>query len=347
MTTTQVFLKQVADEAIGVGDPSRIDCRSSRIKDPKRAEAKIRRKLRDERITELPCDGDSIEATIAEIVGVKVLCKSTRDLEIFKEELTQSVSTSGYRFAEPPDDYVAAPKPSGYRAYHAVLEIPSTLATKTHLVRVEVQVKTRLQDSWSELTHEDMYKPGEGFKPTGFHRKVARTMADLLSTVDQLADDLAAELETQQDRNTEPTPEEAASADTTVVTVTRSTPRYALAMDQDGQRGLIPARSVKSQLVDSGVIDQDDFIDVSDHIAEGNRLHVERVDNEDGVFYYPVSLPPDARSAGPSLQGKTSAGGHHGPADGIGRSSHRRALVFSTLAQVVHQFCRCGHPGEE
>ncbi|MEE3851760.1 RelA/SpoT protein [Gordonia sp. LSe1-13] len=292
LSAAQGFLTQVAASAIGDGDPSRIDCRTHRIKEPKRAEAKIRRKLRDGKISALPQDADEIEGAISDIVGIKVLCKSTRDLAAFKCRLEEAVPSGRIQFAEDPSDYVLSPKPSGYRAYHVVLEAPSTVDTKAHLVKVEVQVKTRLQDSWGELTHEDMYKPGEGFNPTDFHRKVAKTMADLLSTVDQLADDLAAELESQQARNNKPTPDGATSVNTTVVTVTRAAPRYALAMDYDGQRGLIPAKAVKRLLVEAGDIDPADFIAVSDHLSEEQRLEVERVDNQDGVFYYPISLGP-------------------------------------------------------
>src|SRR5690625_6089355 len=76
-------------------------------------------------------------------------------------------------------DYTDPPKASGYRACHVILRIPSDQGAP---VFAEIQVKTRLQDAWGELTHEDMYKPGAAMKPSKLHGEFARAMANMLAT---------------------------------------------------------------------------------------------------------------------------------------------------------------------
>lgn len=132
ISTATTFLGQVATKALDGGDPARIDCRHSRIKASDRAAAKIRRKIGEDRLDATPTDGDAIEASISDICGVKVLCKSTRDLIAFREQLESTCPTEMVSFAEDSVDYVTTPKQTGYRAYHAVLAIQSPLFTEPH-----------------------------------------------------------------------------------------------------------------------------------------------------------------------------------------------------------------------
>jgi len=60
-------------------------------------------------------------------------------------------------------------------------------------VRGELQVRTLLQDSWGDLTHEDTYKPGAPLP--ALVTTISRRLADLLATVDDLAQDLREELD--------------------------------------------------------------------------------------------------------------------------------------------------------
>jgi hypothetical protein len=90
-------------------------------------------------------------------------------------------------------DWVADPKPSGYRAYHVNLCTSVPRATERHVVVCELQVRTLLQDSWGELTHEDTYKPGGEVPP--LVDTLSKRMADLMATLDDLAEDLRLELD--------------------------------------------------------------------------------------------------------------------------------------------------------
>ncbi len=286
LTTAQSFLKSVAADVLQDKDLDRLSVKNTRIKDPDRTVEKIRRKASKGKIA-LPTSSDDVLAAVSDLIGIKVLCKSPRDLELFAQKL-DAVCTAGncaVSFAQAPDDYASSPKPSGYRAYHAVLAVEVPTAAGNHPVKIEVQVKTRLQDAWGELTHEDLYKPGEALKPTDFHQRIAKVMADMLAQVDSLADALAGELDQQVASATDQTavtdPSIAERSITTAVVRTTG-PRYALAVGPDGQRGLIPARTVRDLLGVHGLIC------VADHVHEGDNLRVAVQDSPDALYFHPL-----------------------------------------------------------
>ncbi|AYJ50435.1 GTP pyrophosphokinase [Rhodococcus sp. P1Y] len=294
LVTAQNFLETIADEILDNVDRDRLNAQSARIKDPARAADKLRRKIAEGRIPEPSTVSDVVDA-LGDLIGIKVLCKSPRDLHAFVDALERACRDPecSVRFAKDPMDYVAYPKPSGYRAYHAVLLVRVATHQGDLDVKVEVQVKTRLQDAWGELTHEDMYKPGEALKPTEAHNGYARRMADLLLQVDLMADDLAAQLDSQtavsKDAVAQPS---LVPKDSAIISarVTRTGPRYALAVGPDGRRGLIPARSVKA------VIGAKDRIAVDDYLEVGDVVQVVVEDAEDALYYHLSSQPPSKRS---------------------------------------------------
>ena len=73
-------------------------------------------------------------------------------------------------------DYVARPQPSGYRAVH--------IYTRYHGRRIEVQLRTREQDSWAKIVEDLTGKTGIDFKsgdgPDEVH-DLLRTLSELLS----------------------------------------------------------------------------------------------------------------------------------------------------------------------
>ena len=54
------------------------------------------------------------------------------------------------------------------------------------VVACELQLRTLLQESWGELTHEDTYKPGSS--ALRLVTTLSRRMADLLATLDDMAE---------------------------------------------------------------------------------------------------------------------------------------------------------------
>jgi len=55
-------------------------------------------------------------------------------------------------------DYIATPKPNGYRSLHLLLQVPVFLSDRVERVCVEVQVRTVAMDFWASIEHKAIYK---------------------------------------------------------------------------------------------------------------------------------------------------------------------------------------------
>ena len=262
-------------------DISRLDVDGQRIKDAARTLAKLTEKTEDDPQLTITSTED-VEDQIRDIVGIKVLCKSPRDQSMMFAALRDPDQRGSFELIEW-KDYTDPPKASGYRACHVTLRIPSDQGAP---VFAEIQVKTRLQDAWSELTHEDMYKPGAAMKPSKLHGEFARAMANMLATVDDMADTLAVELTALT--NPEPVVEidELREQDSGIDVRVRATgPKYALAVDGSGRQGLIPAFAIRRLSGQKGTIKVNDFIHLDD------RLRASVEEDSKGLYYIPLELP--------------------------------------------------------
>lgn len=113
-------------------------------------------------------------------------------------------------------------------------------------------------------------------------------MANMLATVDEMADTLAVELSALT--NPEPEPDliaavvERAAID---VRVRATGPKYALAVDAAGRQGLIPAFAVRELSGEKGTIKVSDFVSVDD------RLRATVEEDSKGLYYIPIALAGD------------------------------------------------------
>lgn len=91
---------------------------------------------------------------INDIAGVRLVCSFTSDIyrlaEMIKKQKDFKV------FVE--KDYLAQPKPSGYRSYHLLVEVPVETSTGVVDVKVEIQIRTIAMDFWASLEHKIYYK---------------------------------------------------------------------------------------------------------------------------------------------------------------------------------------------
>ncbi|MBP5268358.1 MAG: GTP pyrophosphokinase family protein, partial [Ruminococcus sp.] len=55
-------------------------------------------------------------------------------------------------------DYIASPKPNGYRSLHLIVSVPVFFAEEKRDMRVEVQIRTIAMDFWASLEHQLKYK---------------------------------------------------------------------------------------------------------------------------------------------------------------------------------------------
>lgn len=288
-------LLAAAIDECDLDDHSRVQLQPGRVKSAGRLADKVQRRIDAEGI-EVPQTVEEVEAAIDDIVATRIVCKTLRDITLVDEAIRRysARGDSGLALAREPDDYVTLPKASGYRSLHHKLSVPFGETGGDRLV-CEVQVRTRMQDAWGELTHENSYKTG-GIALPPLHVALARHLADLLHEVDELANTLA--VATDELRSDMERAEEIAASGRAADPRRRLTPgeiylgtvvstgrNYALVV-VDEFRGLLGAWSIREAL---GV---DGFVAASMYLQPGDSLKVEVKEHTDDRL---VLLPADPR----------------------------------------------------
>lgn len=97
---------------------------------------------------------ENIEQNLFDIAGVRVICAFPEDIYMLASSLLRQ---DDIRLVEK-KDYIADPKPNGYRSLHLIVEIPIFLHDEKRLMKVEVQLRTIAMDCWASLEHKIRYK---------------------------------------------------------------------------------------------------------------------------------------------------------------------------------------------
>ena len=96
----------------------------------------------------------SAKKHLHDIAGVRVIYSFPSDIyQLADAFLKQDDITLLQR-----KDYIAAPKPNGYRSLHLIVETPIFLHDQKRMMRVEVQFRTISMDWWASLEHKIRYK---------------------------------------------------------------------------------------------------------------------------------------------------------------------------------------------
>ncbi len=135
------------DEFLQMHDYNPIEHVSSRVKTPDSIIEKITRK-------NIARDVASIREHITDIAGVRVTCSFVRDAYRLFDLLTAQDDLS-VRLVK---DYIAKPKPNGYKSLHVIMDVPVYLSSGKLIVPVEVQFRTIAMDFWASLEHKIYYK---------------------------------------------------------------------------------------------------------------------------------------------------------------------------------------------
>ena len=102
----------------------------------------------------LALDYDVMREEITDIGGVRVICSYIDDIYAIAEMLKRQDDVLTVRIK----DYIATPKPNGYRSYHLIVGIPVFFSEETQVVPVEIQMRTMAMDFWASLEHQLRYK---------------------------------------------------------------------------------------------------------------------------------------------------------------------------------------------
>ncbi len=128
-------------------DRNPIESIKTRLKSPESIAEKLQRRG-------FPLTVESIEENLNDIAGVRVICSFPSDIyQLADAFLKQDDITLLQR-----KDYIAEPKPNGYRSLHLIVETPIFLHDQKRMMRVEVQFRTISMDWWASLEHKIRYK---------------------------------------------------------------------------------------------------------------------------------------------------------------------------------------------
>lgn len=97
---------------------------------------------------------ESIEANMSDVAGIRVICSFPEDIYTLAKQLMQQDDVVVIEIK----DYIAHPKPNGYRSLHLIFDIPVFLSDRKKHMRAEVQLRTIAMDFWASLEHKLKYK---------------------------------------------------------------------------------------------------------------------------------------------------------------------------------------------
>ena len=129
----------LSDESRISGKPSPIDAIKSRIKSPRSIIGKLKRRG-------FPISLQSMIDNLNDIGGIRVICPFIEDIYTVADMLMRQDDLTLIE----KKDYIANPKPNGYRSLHLILEVP--------ILRIELQIRTMAMDFWASLEHQLRYK---------------------------------------------------------------------------------------------------------------------------------------------------------------------------------------------
>ncbi len=138
----------VLDEELSLQyDRNPIETIKSRLKSPESILEKLNRR-------NLPITVESIEENITDVAGVRVICSHPADIYRLADSFLKQDDVTLIK----KKDYIANPKPNGYRSLHLIIETPIFLSEHKRNMKVEVQFRTISMDWWASLEHKIRYK---------------------------------------------------------------------------------------------------------------------------------------------------------------------------------------------
>jgi len=97
---------------------------------------------------------ENVKKYLKDVAGIRIICSYAKDIHNLAGLLRSMPDVN----ILDEKDYVSTPKPSGYRSYHIILEIPVFYSGRMENVVIEVQIRTEAMNFWSTLEHKARYK---------------------------------------------------------------------------------------------------------------------------------------------------------------------------------------------
>lgn len=97
---------------------------------------------------------EAMEQHIMDIAGLRVIVSYVQDVY----DILNYLQAQDDLTVVAVKDYIAAPKPNGYRSLHMIVRIPVYFMDKKEEIPVEIQIRTIAMDFWASLEHDLKYK---------------------------------------------------------------------------------------------------------------------------------------------------------------------------------------------
>ena len=143
----------------------------NRIKAPESIAAKLQR-------MGLGITAANAQGYLRDIAGVRIICPFAKDI-YFLVDLLKSIPD--IEIVEE-KDFASKPKPSGYRSYHLIVDVPVFFSGETENVKVEIQIRTAAMDFWATLEHKARYKYRYGNIP----QHLSDELVEIADKIDEL-----------------------------------------------------------------------------------------------------------------------------------------------------------------
>ncbi|SLN01175.1 GTP pyrophosphokinase [Brachybacterium faecium] len=148
----------------------------------------------------------AIRARVMDIAGIRITCSFVSDVYWIADMLARQRDLEVLTVK----DYIASPKPNGYRSLHVIVQVPVYLSERTELVPVELQLRTIAMDFWASTEHKLNYKYHRNLpsRLQGELDDAARVAADLDERMERLRAEIRPRPESPADEDDGGSPEE-------------------------------------------------------------------------------------------------------------------------------------------
>lgn len=124
-----------------------------------------------------PVSAESALTNLSDIIGLRVVTHFVGDiytvLALIEKDHAWTVETV--------KDYIASPKPNGYRSLHVILRLPFGVGG-VEFIRTEIQLRTIAMDCWASLEHQLRYK--KNIRNTALLEEELKRCADEMASTD-------------------------------------------------------------------------------------------------------------------------------------------------------------------
>ena len=151
----------------------------NRIKSPQSIFEKLERRG-------LPISMQSARMNLTDIAGVRVICHYIKDIYKIADLLTFHEDIHLIKKS----DYIANPKPNGYRSLHLIIMVDVYFSDHKSQVPVEIQLRTIAMNFWASTEHQLRYKKDRKFTPAMQEELLdcSRLMAEADAKMQKLAE---------------------------------------------------------------------------------------------------------------------------------------------------------------